>query len=108
MNRRASRTVGTANTASMVLTATTTVITMPRSICAKSACRASRFSSRRATLAAGSDSLTAVTSRKWCPSQPVTSQATTESVQVRACAPVPMLGPANDAGMAWKAIDPAP
>ena len=53
MNRRASRTVGTANTASTVLTATTTVITMPRSICAKSACSASRFSSRRATLAAG-------------------------------------------------------
>ena len=63
MNRRASSTVGTAKTASTGLTATTTVIRMPRSIWAKSASSASRFSSRSASRAVGSDSLTALTSR---------------------------------------------
>ena len=59
MNRLASTTVGTPNTASTGLTATTTVIKMPRSIWAKSAFSASPLNSRSASRAVRSDSLIA-------------------------------------------------
>ena len=108
MNRRASRTVGTARTASTGLTATTTVMRMPRSIWAKSMSSASRFSATSATRAAGSESLAAVTIRTLCSSQPVTSATATAAIQVRTCIPVPGVLPAKDGGMAWNTSDAAP
>ena len=108
MNRRASRTVGTASTASTGWTATTTVMRMPRSIWAKSPSSASRFSAMSRRCALGSESFTAPTISTLCTSQPTISQAATAAVQVRACLPVPSALPAKDAGMAWKASDAAP
>lgn len=108
MNRRASRTVGTARTASTGSTATTTVMRMPRSIWAKSASSASRFSVMSATRAVGSESFTAPTIRALCRNQPVSSAAATAAVQVRGCVPVPSAVPAKDAGMARKTSDAAP
>ncbi len=108
MNRRASNTVGTPKMASTGLTATTTVITTPRSSCAKSASSVSRFSSRPASRAVGSESLTALTNRALCPSQPMSSHAATEAVQVSACRPVPIVPPARDEGIAWNESEATP
>jgi hypothetical protein len=108
MNRRASRTVGTARTVSTGWTATTTVMRMPRSIWAKSTSSASRFSATSVTRTAGSESLTALTISTLCRSQPVTSAAATAAVQVRTCTPEPGVLPAKEAGMAWNTSDAAP
>ncbi len=108
MNRRASRTVGTARMASTGWTATTTVMRMPRSIWAKSPSNASRFSAMSRRRALGSESFTALTIRELCTSQPTISAAATARVQVRACVPVPGAPPAKDAGKAWNTSDAAP
>ncbi len=107
MKRRASRTVGTAKTASTGWTATTTVIRMPRSICTKSACNASRFSATSVRRAAVSESFTATASRTRC-KPPTRSQAATAAVQVSACTPTPITLPAKDAGKARNTSDAAP
>jgi hypothetical protein len=108
MNRRASRTVGTVRTARTGSAATTTVMRMPRSIWAKSASSASRFSAMPATRAVGSESFTATTIRALWPNQPVSSAAATAAIQVRGCVPVPSAVPAKDTGMARKTSDAAP
>ncbi len=107
INRRASSTVGTAKMASTGWTATTTVIRMPRSICTKSACSASRFSATSVRRAAGSESFTAMASRTRC-RPPTISQAATAAVQVSACTPTPITFPAKDAGMARNTSDATP
>ena len=108
MKRLRSSTVGAPNTARMGCPATTTVSRMPRSIWAKSASKASRFSATSASLAVGSESLTAITSRALCPSQPMISQPPTQAAQVRACKPLPSAGPATEVGMARNTSDAAP
>ena len=108
MKRRASSTVGTPNTASTGCPATTTVIRTPKSICAKSASSASRLRATSASLAVGSESLTAITSRALCPSQPMISQPATQAAQARACRPPPGTGPATELGRVRKTPDAAP
>ena len=108
MNRRASSTVGHREMASTGLTATTTVISMPRSNSAKSACSASRFSARSASRTAGSDSLIAAMIRNLWPSRRRARRRRRPRAQVRACVPVPIALPAKDAGMAWNSSDAAP
>ena len=108
MKRRTSSTVGTAKTDSSGLTATTMVISTPRSNSAKSATSASRLNSRSANRTVGSVSLIPPTISTWCPRRPTCSATATATAQVSACTPVPIAPPANEAGNARNSTDAAP